>query len=180
MNHIRGRKHFGELLGLGALTVALVISASDRSIARSRLGRTVPQTAASAERDTAGQTRQEGRQSGPSQPRVRWWKDPAVIKELDLKPEQADRIETLWKTRERRMAPAAAEHKKQQEELNRMMAERKVGPETIGLQVDRVEAQRTALNKSWTVMIYEFSLVLTPKQNKALQDYRARTRRQGR
>ncbi len=180
MHHIPARKHFGRLLGLGALTLALVMSAADRSVATSGAIRRGHDGALATQPQRNDGLGEGQRPAGSSQPRLPWWKDPVVIKELDLKPDQATRIEALWRNREQKMAGAAAEHKKQQDELNRMMAERKVGPETIGLQVDRVEAQRTALNKSWTVMIYEFSLVMTPAQNTALQAYRARTRRQGR
>lgn len=75
------------------------------------------------------------------------------------------------------MHGVATEHRKQKDELDRLMAERRVGPDVIGLQVDRVEAQRTTLNKSWTVMNYQFSQILTPEQNTALKAYIDRTRR---
>ena len=38
-------------------------------------------------------------------------------------------------------------------------------------------AQRTTLNKSRTIMIYQFSLVLSPEQNTALKAYFERNRR---
>jgi Spy/CpxP family protein refolding chaperone len=177
INHIRVRTHLGRILGLGALTVALVISAADRSIATSGTTRSGVQAGASAGRQNPS-ARQDGQRS--SQPRLPWWKDPAVIKELKLTADQTARIDSLSRKRELAMAGAAAEHKKQQDELIRLMEERKVGPDIIGLQVDRVEAQRTTLNKSWTVMLYQFSLILTPEQNVALKEYRDRTRRSDR
>lgn len=113
----------------------------------------------------------------PNQPRVPWWKDPDVIKEIRLTPDQANRLDAIWKKREQDMHGVATEHRKQKDELDRLMAERRVGPDVIGLQVDRVEAQRTTLNKSWTVMNYQFSQILTPEQNTALKAYIDRTRR---
>ena len=113
----------------------------------------------------------------PTQPRLPWWKDPVVIKEIRLTPDQANRIDKIWKKRETDMHGVATEHRKQKDELDKLMDERKVGPDVIGLQVDRVEAQRTTLNKSWTVMIYQFSRILTPEQNTALKAYIDRTRR---
>ena len=78
------------------------------------------------------------------------------------------------------MHAASKEYERQKDELNRLMAERKVGVDVIGVQHDRVEAQRTTLNKSRTIMIYQFSLVLTPEQNTALKAYFERIHRERR
>lgn len=116
----------------------------------------------------------------PAQPRLPWWKDPVVIKELSLTSEQSARIDGAWRKRENDMHTVSKEYEKQRDELNRLMAERKVGIDVIALQHDRVEAQRTILNKSRTVMIYQFSLILTPEQNTALKAYFDRNRRERR
>jgi Spy/CpxP family protein refolding chaperone len=112
----------------------------------------------------------------PGQPRLPWWKDPVVVKELRLTPDQSAKIDSIWRKRETEMHSASKEYERQKEELNRLMTERKVGVDVIGVQHDRVEAQRTTLNKSRTIMIYQFSLVLTPEQNTALKAYFERNR----
>jgi len=152
-------RSFSRRLALSALTLVLVAPAADRSMA----------TFAYSEEA------QESQRS--SQPRLPWWKDPVVVKELSLTPDQAAKIDAIWKKREQEMHGVVIEHKKQQDELDRLVAERKVGPDVIGLHVDRVEAQRTTLNKSWTVMIYQFSRILSPEQNTALKAYFERNRR---
>lgn len=158
-NQTFAARQFSRRLALGALTIILVASAADRSVATFAYS--------------------EGAQESPrsSQPRLPWWKDPVVVKELSLTPDQAGKIDAIWKKREQDMRGVVTEHKKQQDELDRLVAERKVGPDVIGLQVDRVEAQRTTLNKSWTVMIYQFSRILSPEQNTALKAYFERNRR---
>jgi Spy/CpxP family protein refolding chaperone len=156
----------GRRCVLGAVTLMLVASVADRGLAQSGNG----------QRGQATPARQDPpRPEGP--PRVPFWKDPAVIKEISLTPDQAKRIESIWTKREQEMHGVVTEHRKQQAELERLVAERKVGPDVIGLQVDRVEAQRTTLNKSWTVMMYRFSLIMTPEQNAALKAYSERNRR---
>ena len=172
---------FGRRFALGAITLALVVTASDRSGAASGSRGDASVQRNQQSNGQRGQTtpsatpRPDGQK--PNQPRLPWWKDPEVIKEIRLTPDQANRIDKIWKKRETDMHGVATEHRKQKDELDRLMDQRKVGPDVIGLQVDRVEAQRTTLNKSWTVMIYQFSLILTPEQNTALKAYIDRTRR---
>jgi len=178
-NHPFSAWQFGRRLALGAITLVLVLSASDRSGATSgsRDAR-VQQSQSSGQRGQATPSRPEAQK--PGQPRVPWWKDPVVVKELRLTPDQSAKIDAIWRKRETEMHAASKEYERQKDELNRLMAERKVGVDVIGVQHDRVEAQRTTLNKSRTIMIYQFSLVLTPEQNTALKAYFERSRRERR
>lgn len=107
-----------------------------------------------------------------------WWKDPAVIKEINLTPDQAARIDALWRKRETEMHGVATEHKKQEDEFKRLVSERKVGVDVIGLQFDRAEALRSMLDKSRAIMLYQWSLILTAEQNQALKKIVERNRRE--
>ena len=111
---------------------------------------------------------------------VPWWKDAAVIKEISLTPDQAARIDGVWRKRETEMHGVAVESKKQQDELTRLVAERKVGVDVIGLQFDRNEALRSMLAKSRAIALYQTSLILTAEQNTALRAIRERNRRERR
>jgi Spy/CpxP family protein refolding chaperone len=111
---------------------------------------------------------------------VPWWKDAAVIKEISLTSEQAARIDAVWRKRETEMHGVAVEAKKQQDELTRLVAERKVGVDVIGLQFDRNEALRSMLAKSRAIALYQTSLILTTEQNKALKAIGERNRRERR
>jgi len=120
------------------------------------------------------QSQQTGRQGGDSKTstaprRTFFWKDPAVIKEIGLTQEQANQIDKLWHDRLKEMTGRVEELHKQDAELRRMIAGRTVSPDVVALQIDRVEAQRTMLNKSRTVMLYRMSLILTPEQNKGMK-----------
>jgi len=178
-NHLFSARQFGRQFALGAITLVLVFSASDRSGAASgsrtaRLDAPVQQSQSNGQRGQATPARPDAQK--PGQPRLPWWKDPVVVKELRLTPDQSAKIDSIWRKRETEMHSASKEYERQKEELNRLMTERKVGVDVIGVQHDRVEAQRTTLNKSRTIMIYQFSLVLTPEQNTALKAYFERNR----
>jgi len=159
------------------VTLALVVLAADGN------------AATSANADASAWTGQQRGQSAaprptsqhqPSQPRVPWWKDAAVIKEISLTSEQAARIDAVWRKRESEMQGVAVEAKKQQDELTRLVAERKVGVDVIGLQFDRNEALRSMLAKSRALALYQTSLILSTEQNTALRAIWERNRRERR
>jgi Spy/CpxP family protein refolding chaperone len=166
-------RHLGRRFALGAVTLALVISASGRS------GATAEQrfhTGQTSGQRTSTPVRHEAPKATP-QPRLPWWKDPAIIKEMSLTPDQSNRIESIWRKRETDMHAVAKEFERQQAELRRLMEERRVGIDVIGIQHDRVEAQRTTLNKSRAIALYQMSLVLSAEQNKILRAIGERNRR---
>jgi Spy/CpxP family protein refolding chaperone len=108
-----------------------------------------------------------------------WWKDDAVKKELGLTDRQVAQITRIYEDRSRQVKPYSDEYQKQIEELDRMTRERTVDTPTYALQVSRVEALRSKLNETRLVMFYSFYRLLSPEQNKKLQDIRDR-RRSGR
>ena len=114
---------FGRRFTLGAITLALVVTASGRSGAASgsRFDVSVQRNQQSnAQRGQATPTpRPDGQK--PNQPRLPWWKDPVVIKEIRLTPDQANRIDAIWKKRETDMHGVATEHRKQKDELDRLI-----------------------------------------------------------
>jgi hypothetical protein len=160
--------------------VALVISASGRSgaISGNPGNAGVQKNQANASRGQATPARPATEK--PSQPRVPWWKDPAVIREISLTPDQSAKIDAIWRKRQTEMHGVAIEQKKQEDELKRLLAERKVGVDVIGLQFDRSEALRSMLDKSRAIALYQTSLILSADQNKALKAIGERSRRERR
>lgn len=155
-----------SILILGALTLTLVISAAGQSGAWS------PQSNAQRTQTTPAHSPKP-----TPQPRIPWWKDPPIVREISLTPDQSVRIDEIWRKREMDMKSVVKEFERQQDELRRLMAEKKVGLDVIGIQHDRVEAQRTILNKSRTIALYQMSLVLSVDQNKILRAIGERNRR---
>lgn len=108
-----------------------------------------------------------------------WWKDEGIKKELGLKDSQVRSITRLYEDRSRQMKPHSDEFQKEFAVLEKMTRERAVDVATYSIQVTRVEALRTELNKTRTVMLYSISRMLTPEQNDKLREIRDR-RRSGR
>ena len=165
---------------LGVLTLTLVVVAADGRVVSSARDEAHGNRWAWSRSQQPPQAARPDSQRPPSQPRVPWWKDAAVIKEISLTPEQAARIDAVWRKRETEMHGVAVEARKQQDELNRLVAERKVGVDVIGLQFDRNEALRSMLAKSRAIALYQTSLILTTEQNKALKAIGERNRRERR
>jgi Spy/CpxP family protein refolding chaperone len=124
---------------------------------------------------------QSGRsQSGPD--RVRrgaWWKDAEVMKEVGITAEQSKKIDDLFHKRLPDAMARETELKKQDTILQRLLTERTVGADVIGVQVDRVEALRTTQYKTRTMMVYDMYLVLSAEQYKKLVAYWERQRGRG-
>ena len=119
-------------------------------------------------------TPQAGGQRGPGQARPgdrwsEWWKDEAIKKELGLSTQQVRSITRIYEDRARQMKPHDDEYQKQRIELDKMIRERIVDVATVSIQVTRVEALRTELIKSRTVMLYGFYRILTAEQYEKLR-----------
>ena len=176
-NHTFAAWQFGRRFAIGAVTLVLVVSASDRSRAVSDAhgNAWAQRNQSNAQRGQATPATPDTQRS--SQNRLPWWKDPAVIKEISLTPDQSSKIDAIWRKRQAEMHGVATEQKKQEDELKRLLAERKVGVDVIGLQFDRSEALRSMLDKSRAIALYQTSLILSTEQNKALKIIGERNRR---
>jgi Spy/CpxP family protein refolding chaperone len=109
-----------------------------------------------------------------------WWKDDAAKRELGLTDKIAADIDSFYQRRQREIAPFVMEYLKQSEVLNQMSSERKVDEPTYAVQVSHVEALRTRLRESRTVMLYHIYLKLSPEQYKKLTEIRDRHFNRGR
>ncbi len=166
---------------LGVLTLSLVVLAADGRVASIAVDEAAGHTWVwSPPQHGKTSPHQDSQRSGAPRPSTPFWKDPKIIKEIKLTPDQAAKIDAAWRQREHDMLGPALELAKQETELKRMLAERTVGVDVIGMQSDRVEAQRTVLAKSRTIMLYQCWLILSPEQNTGLQAIWERNRREQR
>lgn len=150
---------------IGAVVLAVTVMNPGSRAASLQTGpeQTKPQSQSGARQDG------QNRDSSGQRSRVPFWKDPAIVKEVGITSEQARQIDKLWHDRSKEMTGRAEELHKQEVELKRMIAARTVSADVVALQIDRVEAQRTMLYKSRTLMLYRMALVLTPEQNKSME-----------
>lgn len=111
-----------------------------------------------------------------------WWKDESARKEMHLTDSQVRRISGLYESRVRQLKPVYEELERQKEELDKMSRERTVEVPVYAIQVNRVEALRSELNKTRTIMLYEMHRVLTAEQMvkfREILDRRAKARGNG-
>jgi Spy/CpxP family protein refolding chaperone len=93
-----------------------------------------------------------------------WWKDPKVVQELALTPEQSARIDAIFQATRPQLRQFKEELDRQEAEVSRLL-EANADEATVVRQVDKVEAVRAQLNKARTVMALHMRQVLTPRQN---------------
>jgi Spy/CpxP family protein refolding chaperone len=120
---------------------------------------------------------QDSRPPGPSpsgrgggQSGWEWWNDADVQKELGLTAEKIHQIDDFYQARVKALKPVADEWMKQSKELDAMTKAALVEEPIYSIQVLRVEALRSRLSESRTMMLYRIYRILQPEQYKKLQD----------
>jgi len=93
---------------------------------------------------------------------------------LKLTDKQVRDISRIFDTRVREMKPVDDEYQKQRAEQDKLARERTVDVAIFAIQVGRVEALRTELFKSRSVMFYAISRQLTTEQHTKLREIRER------
>lgn len=123
---------------------------------------------------TRPQTQAQGQ---GSQDRRFWWRDAALQKELGLSARQVGQIDRIWDTNMQSIRVLWKEMEAVETEFNRLIKENTAEERVIALQIDRVEALRSQINKSRHLMIYRIHQVLTQDQYRKLTDHLERRRK---
>lgn len=157
-----------------AVLVVTVLNPGSRA-ATTQSGGTAPRAQTSQQSGTRPGPQDAAR---PAQARrgFAWWKDAEVMREVGISAELSKQLDTLFHKRLPEAMAQEREFRKQETELNRLIKERTVGADVIAVQVDRVEAQRTTLNKTRTVMIYQMYQLLSADQYAKLVAYNEKRR----
>jgi hypothetical protein len=103
-----------------------------------------------------------------------FWKDEAQRKEIGLSDNQVRDISRLFDNRVKLVTPYWEELQKQSAELDRLFRERTADDTVFAIQVSRVEALRSKVNETRTLMLYQVYKRLTPPQYQKLQEIRDR------
>lgn len=98
-----------------------------------------------------------------------WWNDVDIKKEIGLSEPLAKRIDDYYQKRQKALAPLVEQFNAQRDEVNTLVRERKISPELLEAKVLAVEALRSKLAESRTLMLYNFYLMLTPEQYEKLK-----------
>ena len=111
---------------------------------------------------------QQGQTPSQDGDRRFWWKDAETVRELGLSKRQSEKIERIWQSNAPSIRTLHGELEGLEAEFNRLMKENTAEERVIALQIDRVEAVRSQINKSRTLMLYRMHQALTPTQYQKL------------
>ena len=100
--------------------------------------------------------------------RFKWWKDAEIRKELGLSTRQSEKVDQIWESTVPSIRAAHDEMEGLQSELSRMIRENTADEKVVALQIDRVEALRSQINKARSLMLYRMHRVLSKTQHDTL------------
>jgi hypothetical protein len=100
--------------------------------------------------------------------RFKWWKDEQIRKELGLSTRQSEKVDQIWESTVPSIRAAHDEMEGLQAELSRLIRENTADEKVVALQIDRVEAQRSQINKARSLMLYRMHRVLSKTQHDTL------------
>jgi Spy/CpxP family protein refolding chaperone len=96
-----------------------------------------------------------------------WWRDAQFQKELSLTPEQSGKIDAVFQQSIPILRQKKTELDALEDELSNMIAAN-ADEATVTRQVDKVEAIRSNMNKTRTLMLLRMRQVLSPEQRARL------------
>ncbi len=162
-----------KTLSLGAALVALLGTTGVALVAQRQTSG--PQNSQQAANPTGSGGQGAG---GPQRPYPKpWWQDEASKKELGLTVDQAKQLEVIYASAKEEGAGYLDAFKREEKELDRLIADPKAEQWMVLRQIDRVETQRSNYNKLRTMTLYRMNRQLTPDQRVKLQQIKDRDHR---
>ena len=101
----------------------------------------------------------------------KWWQSPVCKSRVGLTEAQTAEIERIFQSVRDELRAEKAELEKQEAALSRLLAESNSDEAVVVRTVDRVEAARSALAKTRTLMLYRMHRLLSPEQRARLDAY---------
>ena len=101
----------------------------------------------------------------------KWWQSPVCKSRVGLSAAQTAEIERIFQSVRDELRAEKAELEKQEAALSRLLAESNDDEAVVVRTVDRVEAARSALAKTRTLMLYRMHRLLSPEQRARLDAY---------
>ncbi len=100
--------------------------------------------------------------------RFKWWQSAEVASEIGLTAEQGDDIEAIFQSLRPKLREFARRLHREEDELTAIMHAMQAEEWEVALQIDKVEAARSALSKTRTLMLYRMHRTLSADQIEAL------------
>ncbi|WP_291986432.1 periplasmic heavy metal sensor [Luteitalea sp.] len=101
----------------------------------------------------------------------KWWQNPVCKSRVGLKDAQTAEIERIFQSVRDELRAEKAELERQEAMLSRLLAESNDDEAVVVRTIDRVEAARSALAKTRTLMLYRMHRLLSPDQRARLDAF---------
>jgi Spy/CpxP family protein refolding chaperone len=101
----------------------------------------------------------------------KWWQSPVCKARVGLTSSQTAEIERIFQSVRDELRAEKAELEKQEAALSRLLADSNDDEAVVVRTVDRVEAARSALAKTRTLMLYRMHRLLSPEQRARLEAF---------
>ena len=102
--------------------------------------------------------------------RFKWWQSEAVQAEIALTEAQVVQLEAIFQEIRPTLRELMRRLGREEDELSHVMHAMQAEEWEVALQIDKVEAARSALSKTRTLMLYRMHKMLTPEQIDALHE----------
>ena len=109
--------------------------------------------------------------SAAASQRHKWWQAGEVKTYLGLTDEQTSQIEEIFQSTQPTLRQLDKDFRRISDELSKMIDEMSADEWEITLQIDKVEAARSALSKARTLMFYRMHKVMTAEQRDAFSKW---------
>ena len=101
--------------------------------------------------------------------KFKWWQSERFVKELGLTREQSAHIDEVFQASWPALHAAKADLDRLETELSQLIAEGTAGEAKVLQQIDRVEASRSAMGRTRSLMLYRMHRLLTADQRVKLK-----------
>jgi Spy/CpxP family protein refolding chaperone len=109
-------------------------------------------------------------QSDKNRP-YKWWLSPEGKKEFGISEQQSKELEAQFQQMLPTLRANKSELDKQEKTLNQLLSNAASSEPTVAQAIDRVEAARSALSRTRTLMLYRMYRLLSPEQRAKVQAY---------
>jgi Spy/CpxP family protein refolding chaperone len=106
----------------------------------------------------------------------KWWKNGRIAARLKLSPEQQAKIEALWTQNRQNLIEKKAELDKRSKDLSAILAQNTLDEIKTMAAYDGVSSVRSEIERSTFLMRVRIKNILTPEQQRALEEISPRVR----
>jgi len=101
--------------------------------------------------------------------KIKWWRSEQFQREMALTPEQVERIDKIFQDAWPALHSAKTDLDRLERELSATIADSSADEDRVLRLIDGVEASRSALGRTRSLMLYRMHRVLTPEQRAILK-----------